>query len=78
MHGWVATGQEEDADSQADIHKEEASLSSLPSSLLLQQAHHVGLAPPYKIPRGSGSAEEELPSSMELQLDSGTVHGPFS
>ena len=47
------------ADSQADTHKEEASLSSLPSFLpllSLLQAHHVGLAPPYKIPRGSGSA----------------------
>ena len=52
------------ADSQADTHKR-ASLSSLPLLLLLR-AHHVGLAPPYKIPRGSGSAEEELPSSVEF------------
>ena len=80
MHGWVATGQDDCR--QSGRHTQGGGvivLTSFLPLLSLLRAHHVGLAPPYKIPRGSGSARRSCLLPWNSQPDSGTlVHGPFS
>ena len=74
MHGWVATGQDDCR--QSGRHTQGGGvivLTSFLPLLSLLRAHHVGLAPPYKIPRGSGSARRSCLLPWNSQPDSGTL-----